>query len=260
MLVTLYTNASLINNEIIEELKKYNIHKISVSIYSDNAIIHDEITQIKGSFEKTMKSIKALKQNNFIVELKTVVLAENYSRLKCMRKLANDMNMNFIADFGLCGKINGDCSVYKHKVSNEIIKEIFYSDPDFYCGKEINYNIVNPNSIPCGAGKYSFYCSADGYIYPCVSFRYEICRYDELQNIKNNKKLIEWNKIRIKDFSDCFKHNYCKYCLEQCAGNNLIENGNYLNSNTSHCERAKIIYQWFSQHKLLEGGEKNEKA
>lgn len=250
MLITLYTNATLIDKVAIEKLKKYNIRKVSISLYADISDIHDKITQVEGSFENTISAIHLLKDNNFIVELKTVILKENYTRINQMKKLASKYNANLILDFGLCGKLNGDCSVYDHRITNETLRSIFYSDPSYYCGNSSDYADITPNSEPCGAGKTSLYCSADGNIYPCVSFRNKLCDYTQLKTIAQNESLIKWKSVRIKDFSDCFKHEYCNFCKEQCAGNNLIENHNYLNSKTSHCERAKIIYEWFKQNEM----------
>ena len=130
-----------------------------------------------------------------------------------------------------------------------MIKKIFTSDPDRYIGpREVLQR--SPNQYPCGAGRWGLYCSADGSIYPCVSFRLFLCNYRELGDIANNHILRKWLDTRISDFSECFKHDYCNYCVEQCAGNNLIENNDYLNSKISHCERAKIIADWFSSKGL----------
>lgn len=247
MLITIFTNALYIGKGVIEKLKNYNILKVSISLYSDVAIIHDEITNCKGAFAKAMQSIKLLKENNFIVELKCVALNENKETLFSTKEFAEKLGCGFILDFGLTGKLNGDCSNFQHRISNNDLKRIFFEHP-FECFSykadcgATNYDTNNP---PCYAGRYSLYCSAEGEIYPCVSFRYKLCSFDELGQINQNKKLATWLKMKVSDFSDCMKHDYCKYCNEICAGNNMIENNNYTNSNTSFCTRAKIIADYY---------------
>lgn len=45
-------NLTLLNDEIIEEMKTNPLLGVQVSLYSMNSHIHDKITQMKGSFEK----------------------------------------------------------------------------------------------------------------------------------------------------------------------------------------------------------------
>ncbi len=251
MMITLFTNGVLLTEETVQKLHQYRIKLISISLYADIPEVHDKITAIKGSFERTLEGINRLKEHGIPFELKCVVLAENADRVEQIREFGKKINYGKESklDFSLCGKLDGDCSVYDHRVSNEVIKKIFTSDPDRYIGsRELLQR--SPKQHPCGAGRYGLYCSADGNIYPCVSFRLFLCNYRELDNIHTNTVLRRWLNTRISDFSECFKHDYCNYCVEQCAGNNLIENNDYLNSKISHCERAKIIADWFASKNL----------
>lgn len=251
MMITLFTNGVLLTEETVQKLHQYRIKLISISLYADIPEVHDKITAIKGSFERTLEGINRLKEHGIPFELKCVVLAENADRVEQIREFGKKINYGKESklDFSLCGKLDGDCSVYDHRVSNEVIKKIFTSDPDRYIGsRELLQR--SPKQHPCGAGRYGLYCSADGNIYPCVSFHLFLCNYRELDNIHTNTVLQRWLNTRISDFSECFKHDYCNYCVEQCAGNNLIENNDYLNSKISHCERAKIIADWFASKNL----------
>lgn len=249
ILITLFTNGMLLTEQNVKRLTEYRINVVSISIYGDTASIHDSITRVKGSFDQTLKGIEQLKKNNIAFDLKCMVLAENADRLSQIRSFCENLNFGLkcTLDFTLCGKINGDCQVFEHKISNDKLKSIFYSDPDYYIGKRESFN-RNPDSHTCNAGRHGLYCSADGKIYPCVSFRLYLCDFRELKSIRTCQILKEWQQTKISDFQGCFKHSYCKYCIEQCAGNNLIENNNYLNGETSHCDRAKIIAEWFEKN------------
>ena len=246
LLITLFTNGVLLTEENVSLLSNYRINVVSISIYGDTADIHDPITTVNGSFDKTLNGIEQLKKYNIAFDLKCVVMRENASRIKQVRNLCKQLNFGreCTLDFTLCGKLNGDCSVYDHKISIETLRDIFYSDVDYFIGQKENFQ-RSPDSRSCGAGRHGLYCSADGKIYPCVSFRLFLCDYKDLKNINNCKALNDWQNTKISDFRGCFEHNYCKYCVEQCAGNNLIENNDYLNGETTHCDRAKIIAGWF---------------
>lgn len=251
MYTTLFSNGLLLSEEVVSKLLNYRINMVSISLYGDNEEIHDNITTVPGSFCRTLSGINLLRKYGIPFELKCVVLAENIDRIDAMRNLSRNLNYgkDCRLDFSLCGKVDGDCSVYSHKASTDKIAEVFYSDPRRFIG-ERDHLPRSANEAPCAAGKYGLYCSADGNIYPCVSFRLFLCKYKDLPDIHSNKVLQKWLNTKISDFSECFKHDYCNYCTEQCAGNNLIENGDFLNSNISHCERAKIIANWYKNHSI----------
>lgn len=253
ILSVIFTNGILLTEDIVQHLSKYRVKTVSISIYGDEPEIHDKITTVKGSFAKTMSGVALLKKYNIPFEIKSVLMAENIERTEQIRALSRKLNYgrDCRLDFSLCGKINGDCDPLIHQASLEAIKKVFYANPERYI--DIGHlKTLNADDFPCGAGKYRLYCSADGEIYPCVSFRLHICHYSELPQIRESPILRQWLQTKIRDFTDCMKHEYCKYCSEICAGNNLIENGNYLNSkNGSRCELAKIITEWVQKHREL---------
>ena len=51
--INILTNLTLLNDDIISEMKRNSLLGVQVSLYSMNSDIHDEITQMKGSYEKT---------------------------------------------------------------------------------------------------------------------------------------------------------------------------------------------------------------
>ena len=246
LLIVLFTNGLLLTEQNVQRLENYRINLVSISIYGENAEVHDRITTVKGSFAQTLAGIERLKRHHILFDLKCVVLAENAAHISEIGEFAKELNNGYecLMDFTLCGKLDGDCSVMQHRVSNHTLKTIFYSDPQRYIGSKTDYTRT-PDDHPCNAGRYGLYCDAYGDIYPCVSFRLYLCHYSELPTIAENKVLKEWLNTRISDFTECFKHDYCRYCMEQCAGNNLIENQDYRDSKVSHCDRAKIICEWF---------------
>lgn len=249
MLTSIYTNGTLINDTLIKHIKDSRVDMVSISLYGDTPDIHDGITQIKGSFERTLTGIQLLKTYDIPFELKCVLLAKNIDRINDIRKLCKSLNdsRQCRIEFLLSGKINGDCSVFAYRASELDIGKAYISFPEYQAIEEKKR--TNLGALPCGAGKYSLYCSAEGKIYPCVAFRLYLCDYKELPKINSNSILKRWLETKIADFSDCHKHEYCKHCFRTCAGDNLVENGNYLNSsNVASCRQAKAVYELLKKH------------
>lgn len=63
--VKLFTNVSLLNEEIIKALGELNISQVSCTVFSMNENIHDQITSVKGSLKKTVANLNLLKKYNF---------------------------------------------------------------------------------------------------------------------------------------------------------------------------------------------------
>ena len=61
--VNILSNLTLLNDEIIAEMKAGNVSSVQVSLYSMNPEHHDAITAVKGSLEKTKAAILKLVEN-----------------------------------------------------------------------------------------------------------------------------------------------------------------------------------------------------
>jgi sulfatase maturation enzyme AslB (radical SAM superfamily) len=67
--VNVLSNLTLLDNSIIKEMKENPLLGVQVSLYSMNPNIHDEITQMKGSFEKTKSAILKLIENDIPLQI-----------------------------------------------------------------------------------------------------------------------------------------------------------------------------------------------
>jgi len=57
--IEIFTNCTLLNEEILDFLTKYNV-AIATSVYGNRAEIHDAVTQIQGSFNNTIQNIEKI--------------------------------------------------------------------------------------------------------------------------------------------------------------------------------------------------------
>ena len=74
--VSLLSNLTLLNEEILEEIKANPLLGVQVSLYSMDSNIHDEITQMQGSFNKTKDAILKLIENNIPLKISCPILKE----------------------------------------------------------------------------------------------------------------------------------------------------------------------------------------
>ena len=76
--VNILSNLTLLNDEIIEEMKLNPLLSVQTSIYSMQANIHDGITHQKGSLNKTVASVIKLIENHIPIQISCPILKNNH--------------------------------------------------------------------------------------------------------------------------------------------------------------------------------------
>ena len=77
-LITLYTNATLVTDQIIETLKKYPPHKIGVTIYGASPKIYEKVCGDGKAFRKVVDGIHRLLNLPSQIEFRTTIIKDNY--------------------------------------------------------------------------------------------------------------------------------------------------------------------------------------
>src|SRR4030067_412944 len=60
-LLTIYTNGTLLNQSLIEKIAYLRPLSVEISVYGATADVHEAITLVRGSFQKTIGNINALR-------------------------------------------------------------------------------------------------------------------------------------------------------------------------------------------------------
>lgn len=64
-------------DDILSEMKKNPLLSVQVSLYSMDATVHDSITKLSGSFEKTKAGILRLCDENIPVQISCPIIKQN---------------------------------------------------------------------------------------------------------------------------------------------------------------------------------------
>jgi radical SAM protein with 4Fe4S-binding SPASM domain len=238
MAIYLLTNATLMNEKMVAIINKYNVQKIGISLYSLDESVHDEITQSKGSCRQTKQALQMLKATDVMINVNCVLMKSNFKQYKEMIEFCEKNKFSLTLDTSMTPKLNGSREPIELSLNYEqLVKLSSDSNSDYYVE---NNNGLLWDKEPCQAGRVSIYCNPSGEIYPCVSFRFKLGDMKDIKEIwKNSSRLHRWQNIKLKDFKGCGKKDYCKYCIEVCAGVCQLENEDYLNGETSICLKAK---------------------
>lgn len=80
--VILLTNISLLTEEQMQRLAGLYISEISCTVFSLDPEIHDYVTGVNGSLNKTLENIRLIKKYELPLTIKMIVTNINYNEWK----------------------------------------------------------------------------------------------------------------------------------------------------------------------------------
>ena len=208
--VNIFTNSTSYSEETLNEIINIRPAMISFSVYSGISEEHDGITGVKGSFQKTLDTIKKVKATSgILVTIKTTVMTSTLNGLLAIQALCKELDVlseiTYFISVTNHGNISpiklrlGDVDKYKH-VMRLKRDENFYED----------FQPRNIHDKICSAGRISLSVNPYGEVFPCNGFH---CL---LGNIKDNSLNEIWNCEELfKIYRLKFKQlgNKCVNCL-----------------------------------------------
>lgn len=135
MSVNILSNLTLLNNEMIEEMKLNPLLSVQTSIYSMQENIHDGITHQKGSLNKTVASVIKLIENHIPVQVSCPILKNNVNSYREVKEWAVKHNISAGIDYSIIAQYNHNKKNINCRLSIEELKnfisEQFSSDSLF---------------------------------------------------------------------------------------------------------------------------------
>ncbi|MDP8230000.1 MAG: radical SAM protein [Candidatus Gorgyraea atricola] len=211
LLVSVFTNATLITERHIKFFKRYPPRNIEVTVYGATKGTYEKVTRNPGSFNAFMKGLDLLLKNKIKVRLKTMALRSNIHELTVISQFCRQKTKDYFRfDPFLHLRFDGDTGRNKEIRSERLLPEEIVSieknDSERFkaleesCGKFIDPDFAHTNCdhlFHCGAGNGSFAVSYDGFFRLCSSLWHPDCVYD----LKNGTLLEAYRNfvLRVRD-------------------------------------------------------------
>jgi radical SAM protein with 4Fe4S-binding SPASM domain len=165
--IKVMTNATMITDEIAAHLFQAGILEVSVSIYGPTAEIHDGVTELPGSFERTMAGVERMRAHGLYVTLKTPLLVDNGRAAADILKMTQMMDMPCSFDMTITPKNNGNLSPLELQLQQPALVELMTKGPLTELLAPSDYE-GNPGPGPCSAGRSYCGISPTGDVVPCL--------------------------------------------------------------------------------------------
>ncbi len=226
MRVNLITNGVNVSTNLAASLKAAGLRSAQVSIEGPDAEVHDSLTQVAGSFDRTIEGIAALKQAGIHVHTNTTVNRVNAPHLRGIVALAKELgldrlSMNMVIPCGSAPDAEVTITYTEmaglirevRSAARELGVEFMWYSPTPYC-------IFNPIAARLG-GKSCAACDGllsvapNGDVLPCSSLPRSVgnllrTRFDK---VWNSRKALYWRGKR-------YAHGICRKCpqFDLCTG------------------------------------------
>lgn len=277
IILTINTNGTLINDEIIELWKEYPPRRVNISLYGSSNATYERLCNNSIGFDQTLNAIKKCIDANIQVKINYTINSKNYDDLDEVIKITEDLNIPISTPtymFPPIRKENVDYDYEQYRLSPEKASEIqtrvirrslsdgstsinsIFSNLDDVCKRDCRKDEVDvPGGFLCSAGVSSFWINWKGQLTACGM----------VSNPNSDLKVFTfkegWNKIleeskKIMTSKKCFNCKYRKMCIS-CAASSLAETGRTDQTVEWHCELStryekelkKIVEEYKNENK-----------
>jgi radical SAM protein with 4Fe4S-binding SPASM domain len=250
--VNVLSNLTLLDDKIIKEMKRNPLLGVQVSLYSMDSNIHDEITQMKGSFEKTKNAILKLIENDIPMQISCPIMKQNKNCYGDVKKWAKKYKINVGDDYVIIARYNHTTQNLSNRLSINEVKKVIddtnINDPKYMeqmeeeAEKKKNTTL---NDYVCSVCHSSICVADNGNVYPCAGWQDNIVgnvKETSLRDIwDNSEKVQHLRGLRRQDFPKCIQcpdKEFCTMCMVRNANEDPL--GNPLAVNEYFCEIAKL--------------------
>jgi radical SAM protein with 4Fe4S-binding SPASM domain len=196
LLLSLFTNATLVDEEHVRFFKKYPPRDVEVTVYGVTKETYERVTRTPGSFKAFERGLDRLFKSGVDVRLKAMALRSNKhelaaigefcrSRTKDYYRFDPNLHLRFDRDETRNGYIRAE------RLSPKEIVRLERSDPERFgalsavCAEQVPAGV--PGEIPapdcrhifrCGVGQRSFVIGPEGLLRPCLDLYHPDFLYD----------------------------------------------------------------------------------
>jgi radical SAM protein with 4Fe4S-binding SPASM domain len=230
LLVTLFTNGTLVNEGVIELFEELPPQAVEISLYGATPKTYELITGVKGSYRRCLRGVENLLKHKIHIKLKTVLMTLNRHELSGMEKIAKDLGVKFRFDAALFPRFNGDTTPLTLRVPPDEAVEMELSDAERFRNfreyfRKNRKSHVSDSLYVCSAGITNFHIDPYGNLQPCLMT--SDIRYD----LSSGNFLTGWNDVMPGIMEKKVPEGYtCNACEKQvlcgfCPAVFKMENG-----------------------------------
>jgi radical SAM protein with 4Fe4S-binding SPASM domain len=229
LLVSVFTNATLVTEEHTRLFQKYPPRDIEVTVYGVTPETYERVSRRAGSYAAFMRGLALLIESEIKVRLKAMALRSNLHEMPeiarfCRGRTGDYFRLDPFLHLRYDGNQERNEGIRSERLSPEEIAALEASDPERFealqesCGRLIASDSVFAHCnhlFHCGAGNDNFNVSYDGLFRLCQSLWHPGCIYD----LKKGNLKEAWQTFipQVREM----RSNRSEF-LERCCGCSIV--------------------------------------
>jgi MoaA/NifB/PqqE/SkfB family radical SAM enzyme len=173
MVISLYTNATMITQRHIELFVEHPPRLVEITQYGYSRETYDRVTDAGENFDRFHRGLERVRATGAKVGLKTIAMRDTKDEVHEMRRFAEREGLDFRFDAIISPRIDGGRGPLAQRLSPAEVAEVEDADPERrdmmldYCGTHLGQTSVDDRLYECGAGNYTFTIDPYGKLHVC---------------------------------------------------------------------------------------------
>ena len=238
----LKSNALLITEAYARRLRELGVRQVDVSIYSVDPAVHDAVTEIPGSLERSLAAIGRLQAAGVGVKINCPLMRATVGGYREVRALAERLGVACGIDPMITARNDGDAAPVRLRIGRAQLQGVLRDEtltpgPWPTAVPPVRSDL---DDIACGAGHTACYVSAYGDVMPCVAMPLacgNVRRTSFAEIWSSSQGMREVRSIRVRDLHTCAGCEAAAFCT-RCPGQALVEDGDLYGPSRAACEHA----------------------
>lgn len=202
--------------EVVRRLKDFGLRNMTVSVYSLNPEIHDQMTRVKGSHAKTLRAIEWARQENLEVTLNCLLTKNNIDGIFELEDWALENNYSLKVDPMITPKLDGNLDPTRLRATPEQLLSYYREKARKWPRGKPRPSGENLENYTCNAGKGKCAVTAYGELLPCIEIREPLGNLTEtpFAQLWHGESVQKWRHMKWKDIEgvDTEMVSFCDHC------------------------------------------------
>lgn len=270
-MITINTNATLIDEDTAEWLHKYPPKCVSISLYGASDETYERVCGQRGIFSKVNRAIELLMLNHIRIELKTVITPLNVCDMEACWRYAKDRGIFYETStyaFPPVRKVNAAEQIrftpeqavqYQFESNRMLSTEEGYKEGIVNHLKKYedtrNHGGCSLYGFTCGASNSSCWITWQGHMTPCALLN------EPFTNPFESGFKAAWEMLKHKSdqilmspkCSNCDKRGVCTVC----PAANYAETGCFDKASPFHCRMTSLTLEEMKRYVGMNDAEEN---
>ncbi|AUB85055.1 PqqD family peptide modification chaperone [Candidatus Thiodictyon syntrophicum] len=268
--VILKTNATLLTEAFVAELRRLHVTEVQVSLYSMDAATHDVFVRQPGSHARTVAGLRLCHALGQRCRISCVVTRSNYQQLDGLKEFATSIDAPIGFDLLVTRRLDGTDDPLIERLTEDdliwldqkgVMSDVIFEGSTNIAGLGdqnqllVSYPIDDPESPICGAANTMVAINVNGDVRPCIAFPYRLgnIREQPLREILSdrNEPTRQIRSYRNRSFTECVGCELIPAC-PRCMATTYQETGNPVGKADAICRIAQYHRKYGGPPSTLE--------